>query len=81
MVVEIPDGVDFHLASAALLVQGITAYGVLHDAARLQKGESVLVQAASGGVGSLAVQFARLAGAGMILGPPVAPKSATSSRL
>ena len=68
MVVEIPDGVDFHLASAALLVQGITAYGVLHDAARLQKGESVLVQAASGGVGSLAVQFARLAGAGMILG-------------
>lgn len=68
MVLEIPEEVDFHTASAALLVQGITAYGVLHDAARLQKGESVLVQAAAGGVGSLAVQFARLAGAGTILG-------------
>ena len=68
MVVEIPDGVEFHAASAALLVQGITAYGVLHDAARLQGGESVLVQAAAGGVGSLAVQLARLAGAGTIVG-------------
>ncbi len=68
MVVEIPEEVDFHIASATLLVQGITAYGVLHDAARLQKGESVLVQAASEGVGSLAVQFARLAVAGTILG-------------
>jgi len=67
-VVEVPEGVDFHTASAALLVQGITAYGVLHDAARLQRGESVLVQAAAGGVGSLAVQFARLAGASTIVG-------------
>jgi NADPH:quinone reductase len=68
MVVEVPEGVDFHAASAALLVQGITAYGVLHDAVRLQKGENVLVQAAAGGVGSLAVQFARLADAGTIVG-------------
>ncbi|CAA9429121.1 Quinone oxidoreductase [uncultured Rubrobacteraceae bacterium] len=35
MVVEVPEEVDFHTASAALLVQGITVYGVLHDAARL----------------------------------------------
>jgi NADPH2:quinone reductase len=39
----------------------------LRDAARLQKGESVLVQAAARGVGSLAVRFARLAGAGTIV--------------
>lgn len=68
MVVKIPDGVDFHAASAALLVQGITAYGVLHDAARLQEGESILVQVAAGGVGSLAVQLAKLAGAGTVVG-------------
>ncbi|QIN79361.1 zinc-binding dehydrogenase [Rubrobacter marinus] len=68
MVVEVPEGVDLGSAAAALLVQGITAYGVLHDAAGLQRGESVLVQAAAGGVGSLAVQLARLAGAGTIVG-------------
>lgn len=68
MVVEVPEGVTLASATAALLVQGITAYGVLHDAARLREGESVLVQAAAGGVGSLAVQLARLAGAGTIVG-------------
>ena len=67
-VVEVPEGVDLRSATAALLVQGITAYGVLHDAAGFREGESVLVQAAAGGVGSLAVQFARLAGAGTIVG-------------
>ena len=65
--VEVPEGVDLVDASAALLVQGITAYGVLHDSARVQKGESVLVQAAGGGVGTLAVQFAKLAGAGTVV--------------
>ena len=57
-VVEVPDGAGF-LQATALLVQGITAYGVLHDSARIQPGESVLVQAAAGGVGTLAVQLAR----------------------
>ena len=59
----IPDGIDFITALTVFLVQGLTAYGVLHDAARIQPGESVLIQAAAGGVGSLAVQLARLAGA------------------
>ncbi len=67
-IVEVPEEVDFHAASSALLVQGITAYGVLHDAGQLEKGESVLVQAAASGVGSLAVQFAKLAGAGTVIG-------------
>ena len=66
-VVEIPDDVDF-LQATALLVQGITAYGVLHDSARIQPGESVLVQAAAGGVGTLAVQLAKLAGAETVIG-------------
>lgn len=62
MVVEVPEGVGLETAVGALLVQGITAYGVLHDAGRMRAGESVLVQAAAGGVGSLAVQLAKLAG-------------------
>ena len=65
--VKLPDRVGF-TSSSALLVQGITAYGVLHDSAHLREGESVLVQAAAGGVGSLGVQLARLAGAGKIIG-------------
>ena len=66
-VVEVPDDVDF-LQATALLVQGITAYGVLHDSAHVQPGESVLVQAAAGGVGTLAVQLAKLAGAETVVG-------------
>lgn len=65
--VKLPEGVDF-ASSSALLVQGITAYGILHDSARIQEGESVLVQAAAGGVGSLTIQLARLAGAGIVIG-------------
>lgn len=67
-VVEVPEGVDFGAASGALLVQGITAYGVLHDAGQVAAGDSVLVQAAAGGVGSLAVQLAKLAGAETVIG-------------
>lgn len=66
--VEVPDGVSLEVATAALLVQGVTAYGVLHDAGRFVPGESVLVQAAAGGIGSLAGRFARLAGADRVIG-------------
>lgn len=65
-VVGVPDGVGFDNAGA-LLVQGLTAYGVLHDSARVGEGDGVLVMAAGGGVGTLAVQFARLAGAGTVV--------------
>lgn len=67
-VVEVPGGVGLGSATAALLVQGLTAYGTLHDSARIAAGESVLVQAAGGGVGTLAVQLAKLAGAGTVIG-------------
>jgi NADPH2:quinone reductase len=73
-VVRIPDGVGFDDASA-LLVQGLTAYGVLHDSARVEEGDAVLVMAAGGGVGTLAVQLAKLAGAGTVVGRPGAEES------
>lgn len=67
-VVEIPAGVGLVAATAGLLVQGLTAYGILHDSARVEEGECVLVQAAGGGVGTLAVQLAKLAGASVVVG-------------
>ncbi len=66
-VVRIPDEVDFEQATA-LLVQGVTAYGLLHDSIHIQPKESILIQAVAGGVGSLAAQLAKLAGAGPIIG-------------
>ncbi len=65
--IALPEGMDFATATA-LLVQGPTAHGTLYDAGRFQPGEAVLVQAAAGGVGSLAVQLARIGGAGTVVG-------------
>ena len=53
----VPDGVEDG-AALALLVQGVTAWHLLRRCARMQPGESVVVHAAAGGVGSLAVQLA-----------------------
>ena len=63
----IPPNLDFAHA-AAFPVQGITAYQLLRESTHLQTGESVLVQAATGGVGTLAVQLAKLMGAGTVIG-------------
>lgn len=58
---------DF-VRAAALPVQGITAHHCLSLCGRLQPGESVLVHAAAGGVGTLAVQLARSMGAKKVIG-------------
>ncbi len=65
--VPLPDDLDFAPATA-LLVQGLTAYFLLQRAAQMKPGQSVLVSAAAGGVGSLAVQMAKLLGAGTVIG-------------
>ena len=65
LTVPIPDGVD-DLTALAVLVQGLTAWHVVVSAARVRAGETVAVTAAAGGVGSLAVQIARLQGAGRV---------------
>lgn len=72
-VVPVPDGVDLGSA-AALPVQGMTAYQTLRDAGGLSKGDSVLVHAAAGGVGSLAVQLARSLGAKTVVGTASRPR-------
>jgi len=58
----IPDNIDYPEAAAPLLV-GLTAWRMLMHQARLRAGESVLVVGAGGGVNSMAIQMARLAGA------------------
>ncbi len=58
----IPDNIDYPEAAAPLLV-GLTAWRMLMHQAGLRAGESVLVVGAGGGVNSMAIQMARLAGA------------------
>lgn len=55
-------------AAAALPSNSTTAFLVLEEVARLAAGESVLVHAAAGGVGSQLGQVARLLGAGRVVG-------------
>ncbi len=51
----------------ALLLQGLTAWHLYRTCARIGPGESVVVHAAAGGVGSLAVQLGRPMGAGRVI--------------
>src|SRR4051812_32457446 len=62
----IPDGVDDGTA-LALLLQGTTAWHLYRTSARLSPGETVVVHAAAGGVGSLAVQLGKAMGAGRVI--------------
>ncbi|WP_456275713.1 quinone oxidoreductase family protein [Bacillus sp. AK128] len=64
--IPLPDGVDFKEA-VALPLQGLSAYHVLKTMGRLEEGETVLVHAAAGGVGTIAVQLAKLFGAGKVI--------------
>ena len=62
----VPDGYDIKQAAAIPVTFG-TAHDCLFEFGRLQKGETVLVQAGASGVGVAAIQLARRAGAGLIL--------------
>ncbi len=63
-VIEVPDGLAMRDA-VALLADGRTALALANRAA-LRAGETVLVEAAAGGVGTLLVQLARRAGARVV---------------
>lgn len=55
-----------HAQAAALALAGLTAWQALHDVAKVSSGQRVLVHAAPGGVGHLAVQIAKALGAEVI---------------
>lgn len=67
-----PAGLD-HVGAAALPLAGLTAWQSLVDAAGLQAGQRVLIHAAAGGVGHLAVQIAKALGA-YVIGTARQPK-------
>jgi NADPH:quinone reductase-like Zn-dependent oxidoreductase len=59
--VPVPDGVDAADAET-VLVNGITAWQMLHRSARVRSGATIVVLGANGGVGTMLVQLARHAG-------------------
>ncbi|MFJ8085104.1 zinc-binding alcohol dehydrogenase family protein [Streptomyces sp. NPDC096205] len=66
-VFPVPEGLDLRTAAALPTVLP-TAYALIHQVGRLQPGETVLVHSAAGGVGTVAGQLAKAAGAGRVLG-------------
>ncbi|SPL95368.1 Oxidoreductase [[Actinomadura] parvosata subsp. kistnae] len=64
--------------AAAVPVAGLTAWQAVHEHARVEPGRRVLVNGAGGGVGTFAVQLARLAGAHVIA--TASPRSAAAVR-
>jgi len=64
--IPVPDTLDLELA-AAVLLQGLTAHYLTHDAYPIQPGDAIIVHAAAGGVGQLLAQYARALGAALII--------------
>ncbi|KAH8655791.1 hypothetical protein BX600DRAFT_384985 [Xylariales sp. PMI_506] len=58
----IPEGMTFETAASIPVVYSTAYYGLM-DLARLEPGESILIHAASGGVGQAAIQLAQMVGA------------------
>ncbi|WP_419883638.1 quinone oxidoreductase family protein [Peribacillus sp. B-H-3] len=72
-VIPIPDDMDYQTA-ASIPLQGLSAYHILKTMGRVQKGETVLIHAAAGGVGLLAVQLAKIFGAGKVIATASSPE-------
>ena len=77
---EIPEGVSDE-AALAMLVQGTTAWHILKTFGHLVPGESVVVHAGAGGVGSVAIQLAKMWGARVIAVTSSNEKSALAKSL
>ena len=63
--VRLPDEIDDRQA-AAIMLKGLTAQFLLRQTYRVRKGDFVMIHAAAGGVGSIAVQWAKHLGASVI---------------
>ncbi|MFE2140971.1 zinc-binding alcohol dehydrogenase family protein [Streptomyces sp. NPDC059456] len=74
-VFALPDGVSLRTAATLPTVLP-TAHALVHRVGRLRAGESVLVQSAAGGVGTIVGQLARLAGASAVYGVVSRPEKA-----
>lgn len=65
--VTVPDALELS-AVAAVLLQGLTAHYLAHDAYAIRPGDAILVHSAAGGVGQLLTQYARARGAALVIG-------------
>ncbi|MCG8477520.1 MAG: alcohol dehydrogenase catalytic domain-containing protein, partial [Spirochaetales bacterium] len=63
--IPLPEAVDYEAAASSLL-QGMTAHALSNEAYPIRNGETVLIQAAAGGVGLLLTQIAKMRGATVI---------------
>jgi NADPH:quinone reductase len=70
--IGVPDGISDGQALSCL-VQGASAWLLLRNSVRLAAGETVVVHAAAGGVGTIAVQLAKLWGAGRVIATASSP--------
>jgi NADPH2:quinone reductase len=70
--IGVPDGIS-DAQALTCLVQGASAWHLLRTSAHLAEGESVVVHAAAGGVGTIAVQLAKLWGAGRVIATASSP--------
>ncbi|MBV9943939.1 MAG: NADP-dependent oxidoreductase [Solirubrobacterales bacterium] len=61
----LPAGID-HAVAAGAVISGLAAWQALFDHAHLRAGQTALIHGAAGGVGSIAVQLAREAGARVV---------------
>ena len=77
--IPLPENLGFDEA-AAVPLQGLTAYHIIKTSGALKEGESVLVHAAAGGVGTLAVQVAKLLGAGTVIATASSPEKLDLAR-
>ena len=78
--IEVPTGVSDQQA-LCMLVQGSTAWHILKTVGHVKVGESVVIHAAAGGVGTIAVQLAKLWGAKVIAVTSSSEKAALAKKL
>jgi NADPH2:quinone reductase len=71
-VFPLPDDVD-DATALGLVLQGTSAWHLLRTCASVQPGETVVVHAGAGGVGSIAIQLARQWGAGRVIATASSP--------
>lgn len=63
--VKVPENMDLRLA-ASMMLKGMTAYYLINLTYKVQKGDTILIHAAAGGVGQIAGQWAKHLGATVI---------------
>jgi NADPH2:quinone reductase len=80
VMIDIPAGVTDGQA-LCMLVQGTTAWHILKTVGHVKPGESVVIHAAAGGVGTIAIQLAKMWGAKVIAVTSSPEKSALATKL